>query len=65
MGFRAPAPSTIGPMQNTDTTSHPDLVIYDDDELLLDTADPSTYTVCTTPSDIAAALTTDPDTEQR
>jgi hypothetical protein len=42
-------------MLNTDTTSLPDLVIYDD-RLLLDTADPSTYTVCTTAADIAAAL---------
>ena len=64
MGFRAPAPSAIGPMHNTDTTSLPDLVIYDD-ELLLDTTDPSTYTVCNTAAEIAAALTTDRATGQR
>ena len=37
VGFRAPAPSAIGPMHATDTTSLPDLVSHDDDELLLDT----------------------------
>ena len=65
MGFRAPAPSAIGPMHDTDTTSLPGLLIYEDDELLIDTADPSTYTVCTTAADIAAALTTERDTEER
>ena len=65
MGFRTPAPSAIGPIHDTDTTSLPDLVIYDDDELLLDTTDPSTYTVCDTAADIATGLTTGRDTEQR
>ena len=37
VGFRAPAPSAIGPMHTTDTTILPDLVSYDDGELLLDT----------------------------
>ena len=58
VGFRAPAPSAIGPMHTADTTtSRNDLVIQDDDEVLIDTADPSTYTVCETAADIAAALT--------
>lgn len=65
MGFRVPAPSAIGPMHDADTTSLPELVSYGDDELLLDTADPSTYTVCNTAADIATALTTDRGTEER
>lgn len=38
------------------TTSLNDLAIQDDDEVLIDTTDPSTYTVCQTAADIATAL---------
>lgn len=46
-------------MHAADTTTSLDgLVIEDDGEVLIDTADPSTDTVCETAVDIATALTT-------
>ena len=39
------------------TTSLNTLIVQDDDEVLIDTTDPSTYAVCKTAAEIAAALT--------
>jgi len=53
-------------MPDTDnTTSLEGLLIYEDDELVLDGADRSAYTVCETAAEIAAALTTDTSEQQR
>ena len=57
-GFRAPAPGAIAPMYTADTTTSLNaLVSQDDDEVLIETADPSTYALCETAADIVTALT--------
>jgi len=53
-------------MHDTDTTTSLEgLLIYEDDELAFDGADRSTYTVCESAADIAAAFATDTGEQQR
>ncbi len=66
MDFRVPASSAIRPMPDPHTiTNLEGLRIYEDDELVFDASDPSTYTVCETADDIATALAINDDTEDR
>jgi hypothetical protein len=54
----------MGPMHDPDLiTSLQGLRITCGDELLFDGSDPSTYTICETAEDLAAALSLDCDTE--
>ena len=58
MDFRGPAPERDRAMHDPDTTIPLEQIrIYDgDDELIFDGSDPSTYTVCTTAEELAAAF---------
>ncbi len=64
VGFRAPASSPIRPMHDQHTTTAlAGLRIYEDDRLIFDGSDPTTYTVCQSADDIAAALASNDNTE--
>gem|GEM_PF-4028717 len=57
VGFGVPAPSAIRPMHDPTTTTRLEgLRIYEGDELIFDGADPTTYVLCESADELAAAL---------
>ncbi len=50
------AKATMLDPQETTMTDRPRIVIYEDDEILFDSADPATYTILENPADLLAPL---------